>query len=174
MTSDDAAPAGNGRPVEAATAVGPAGHHEQTGRLEQVLRIALVVLGVAAIARGITLVLFVIKPAHWIPIGIWLAAGSGVHDLLIAPASLLLGRVLRRPLRIPLAGNAIRGAWLGIGTVLLVGLPLVVGAGHRTNPTVIPSRPVLNLFLSLALVLAGAATVIGVSQISFKGRHFRK
>jgi hypothetical protein len=97
-----------------------------------------------------------------------------VHDLLIDPASLLLGRVLRRPLRIPVAGNAIRGAWLGIGTVLLVGLPLVVGAGHRTNPTVIPGRPVLNLFLSLALVLAGAATVIGVSQIPFKGTHFRK
>ena len=65
-----------------------------------------------------------------------------------------------RPVGVRVAANALRGAWLGIGTVLLVGLPLLVGAGRRANPTVIPGRPVLNLVLSLTLVIIGAGAVV--------------
>jgi hypothetical protein len=132
--------------------------------LERATRGALIGLGVAALARGGYQVLFELPPRVWLPMLIWLAAGVLVHDLLIAPTSLLLGRMLGRALRWPVgirvAGNALRGAWLGIGTVVLVGLPLIVGAGRRGNWTVIPGRPVLNLFLSLALVVLGAGLVI--------------
>jgi hypothetical protein len=131
---------------------------------ERVMRGSLIVLGVAALVRGCYLVLFELPPRVWFPVLIWLAAGVLVHDLLIAPTSLLLGRVLMatfgRTGGIRVAGNALRGAWLGIGTVLLVGLPLLVGAGRRGNSTVIPGRPLLNLFLSLALVILGAGLVI--------------
>jgi len=125
---------------------------------ERALRGALIVFGAAASIRGCYLVLFELPPKVWFPMLIWLAAGVLVHDLLIAPMSLLLGRTLR------ITENAWRGAWLGIGTVLLVGLPLLVGSGRRANPTVIPGRPVLNLLLSLALVIAGAGAVIVLNR----------
>jgi hypothetical protein len=132
--------------------------------LETVTRGALIGLGAAGLARGCYLVLFELPPRVWLPMLIWLAAGVVVHDVLLAPLSLLLGRLLHgalgRPVAVRVAGNALRGAWLGCATVLLVGLPLLVGAGRRHNWTVIPGRPVLNLLLSLALVLIGTALVI--------------
>jgi len=136
---------------------------------ERRLRAGLVALGVAALIRGAALVLFGLPPRVWLPIAIWLAAGSVVHDLLIAPTSLLLGRILAAGLRHPsgtwIAGNAFRGAWLGLGTAVLVALPLLVGAGHRANPTVIPGRPALNLLLSLALVGTGAGAATAVQLV---------
>jgi hypothetical protein len=137
----------------------------KTSRTDWAWRTALIVLGVAAILRGASLILFGMGPSRWLAIAIYLAAGSAVHDLLIAPTSLLFGRILRRQLRVPVAGNAIRGAWLGTGTVLLIGLPLVIGARQRSNPTVIPGRPLLNVGLSLALLIAGATVVIVLSRI---------
>jgi hypothetical protein len=138
-------------------------------RGDRVLRYALITLGVAATLRGAYLVAFGLPPRVWLPMAIWLAAGSAVHDLLLAPGSLLLGRTLGRVLgrksAVRIAGNALRGAWLGIGTVLLVGLPLLVGARRRANPTVIPGRPVLNLLLSVGLVVTGASLVIALNLI---------
>jgi hypothetical protein len=132
--------------------------------LETVTRGVLLGLGAAGLARGCYLVLFELPPRVWLPMLIWLAAGVVVHDVFLAPLSLLLGRILvraiGRPVAIRVAGNALRGAWLGFGTVLLVGLPLLVGAGRRHNWTVIPGRPILNLFLSLALVSIGTGLVI--------------
>jgi hypothetical protein len=148
---------------------------------ERALRGALIGLGALVLLRGAYLLLLGLPPRVWFPIALWLAAGSVVHDLLIAPTSLLLGRTLGRTLGrfgrdgragLRITGNALRGTWLGIGTVLLVGLPLVVGAGQRANPTVIPGRPLLNLGLSLALVIAGAAAVIAVNLLR-DGRHAR-
>jgi hypothetical protein len=137
---------------------------------ERALRGALLGLGALVLLRGAYLLLFGLPPRVWLPIALWLALGSVVHDLVLAPTSLLLGRTLgrlgrerRRGLRA--AGNALRGTWLGVGTVLLVGLPLVVGAGRRANPTVIPGRPLLNLGVSLALVIAGSAVVIVINVL---------
>jgi hypothetical protein len=146
------------------------GTRAHPGRMgaERVLRAALIGIGAAALGWGAYLVLFGLPPRVWLPIAIWLAAGSVVHDLLIAPLSLLLGRSLTRlgrPTGLRIAGNALRGAWLGIGTVLLVGLPLLIGAGRRANPTVIPGRPGLNLALSLALVIIGAGVVIAFNRL---------
>lgn len=141
---------------------------------ERVIRGALIALGTAALARGGYLVLFELPPRVWLPVLIWLSTGVLVHDLLIAPTSLLLGRMLvrtlGRPVGIRVAGNALRGAWLAIGTVLLVGLPLIVGAGQRANWTVIPGRPVLNLLLSLGLVISGAALVILLNLVTVTPR----
>ena len=133
-------------------------------KAERVLRGAVLAVGVAGLARGGYLVLHGLPSTMWLSMLIWLAAGVVVHDLLIAPTSLLFGRLLARVLGhqagVRVVGNALRGAWLGIGTVVLVGIPLAVGAGRRRNWTVIPGRPVLNLFLSLGLVILGAALVV--------------
>jgi hypothetical protein len=138
---------------------------------ERTVRGALIALGAAALLRGGYLVAFGLPPRTWLAMLLWLAVGSLVHDLLIAPTSLLLGRTLtglraggpgRTPTGSRVVENAVRGAWLGTGTVLLVGLPLLVGADRRANPTVIPGNPLLNLVLSLALVIVGAGLVIAV------------
>ena len=126
---------------------------------ERTIRGALIVLAALATARGGYLVLFTLPPRQWPAMLLWLAVGVVIHDVVLAPASLGLGRLLRAVLARRAVGNALRGAWLGAATVVLVGLPLVVGARHRANPTVIPGRPVANLLLSLALVAAGAVAV---------------
>jgi hypothetical protein len=136
---------------------------------DRALRGALIGLGVLALVRGAWLVVFALPPRAWLPIVLWLAAGSVVNDLLLAPGSLLLGRLLTqrfgRPVVLRVAGSALRGAWLALGSLLLVAVPLLVGAGRRANPSVIPGRPALNLLLSLALVAAGASTVVVVNLV---------
>jgi hypothetical protein len=132
---------------------------------ERVVRGALIVLGVSALARGCYLVLVELPPQSWLAIVLWLAAGSLVHDLLLAPASLGAGRLFAAVLRRPVAGNALRGLWLGLGTVLLIGLPVLVGARQRANPSVIPGRPVLDLAVSLGLVLTGAGLAVVLNLV---------
>jgi hypothetical protein len=142
---------------------------------DRIVRGALIGLGVLAVARGAWLVLVGLPPRVWLPIGLWLAVGIVANDLVLAPVSLLLGRLLKnrfgRPVVLRVAGNALRGAWLALGTVLLVAGPLLVGAGQRANPTVIPGRPGVNLLLSLALVAAGTSAVILVNLLRVSRRQ---
>lgn len=142
---------------------------------DRIVRGVLIGLGVLALARGAWLVLLGLPPRVWLPIGLWLAVGVVANDLVLAPVSLLLGRLLTRRLMLRVAGNTLRGAWLAVGTVLLVAGPLLVGAGHRANPSVIPGRPALNLLLSLALIAAGTAAVIIVNlvRVNRSGRAAR-
>ncbi len=147
---------------------------------DQIFRGVLILLGLAAMARGASLVLHMhFQFLQYRSIVFWLAAGSVLHDGLIAPASLLLGRVLRRPLLGPVTGNAARAAWLALGAVVIIGLPLIGGSGkipflggtgHRNNPTVIPGRPLLNITISLALLVGGAVLVAGFSRLRQRRR----
>lgn len=137
---------------------------------ENAVRALLIGLGVVAAARGGQLLLAAgMQRSQLISLVIWLAAGSLAHDLVIAPVSLLLGRaltrVLGRPVALGVTGNALRGAWLAAGSAALIGYTLHRGAQVRRNPTVIPGHPVVNVLVSLALVLAGAALVIAVSRV---------
>lgn len=142
---------------------------------ERAFRAGLLVAGVLIAARGAYLVLnFHLQFQQYRSIVLWMAAGSVLNDLIIAPTSLLLGRLLRTPLRSPIVGNAVRGAWLATGVTIALGLtliggsgtlPVLGGRGQRANPTVIPGRPVLNIALSLVLLIAGAAAVAGASLL---------
>src|SRR3954451_926808 len=85
--------------------------------LERVLRGALLGLGALVLLRGAYLLLFGLPPRVWLPIALWLALGSVVHVLVLAPTSLLLGRTLSRlgrirPSGLRRAGNALRDTWL--------------------------------------------------------------
>lgn len=123
-------------------------------RLERGLRIVLLGLGVLVVARGVQLVLTDVGPGQWLRIGLWLGLGIAVHDGLIAPAGAGLGRRLLP--RLPAGtSTAARAGWLGGVTVLVVGLPLLVGADRRANPSVIPGHPVLGVLSALALLAAG-------------------
>ena len=139
---------------------------QSSGRkFDRIGRGVLIVLGVLALARGAWLVLLGLPPRVWLPIGLWLAVGVAANDLVLSPISLLLGRLVIRRVVPRVAGNALRGAWLALGAVLLVAGPLLVGARHRANPSVIPGRPGLNLLLSLVLVVTGTAAVIAANLL---------
>jgi hypothetical protein len=124
------------------------------------LRIGLLTLGALMMARGAALLLTDVSPGQWIRVGIWLAAGIVAHDALLAPAATGLGRTVLP--RLPAGtGPAARAAWLALVSVLLIGAPLLVGARHRADPSVIPGHPLLNVTLALALLLGGCALAAG-------------
>jgi hypothetical protein len=128
------------------------------------IQLILGALGAAALARGGYLLVSLITPRQWPEIGAWLIGGVLIHDLLIAPVSVLLGRILR-------PGAALRAGWLAAGTVLLVGFPLVKGAQRRANPTVNPGSPVLHIAIALGLVLAGVLVSLAVRSVLSRRRN---
>lgn len=120
------------------------------------VRFVLLGLGAAALARGAWLLVIYVDPAAWIDVGLWLALVVAVHDGLIAPGSALVGRATLP--RLPRAWRiAVRGAWLATGGVLVVGVPLIVGATQRQNPSVIPGNPVAGTVAAVAAVVLAAA-----------------
>jgi len=127
------------------------------------IQILLALLGAAALIRGGYLMITTVKPIQWLWSGVWLAAGIVVHDAVIAPVTLLLGRVLR-------PGNAVRFGWLTAGTFVLLSVPLIQGAAVRRNPTVIPDRPWVSLLISLALVAAGVTAAFGFRSVMRRDR----
>jgi hypothetical protein len=112
-----------------------------------VTRAVFALAGVALLVRGAFIVMETIRPSQWPEILIWMAAGILLHDLILAPVSLLLGRILR-------PGPVIVAGWLGTGVALLLAYPLLKGAQVRQNPTVIPYAPGAELLRVLATVAA--------------------
>jgi hypothetical protein len=111
-------------------------------------RLAFGALGLAVLARGVYLLNTTVKSSQWAEIGLWLLAGLVLHDAVIAPLTLLLGRVLR-------PATALRAGWLAAGSVVLLSIPLFEGAKVRRNPTVIPGSPLAHVAIALTLVAAG-------------------
>lgn len=108
-----------------------------------ITRAVFAAAGVALLLRGGLIVLDTIRPGQWPEILIWFAGGIVVHDAVIAPLTLLLGRLLR-------PGAVIAAGWMAAGVVLLLAYPLLQGAQVRQNPTVIPQAPSLGLVRALA------------------------
>ena len=142
----------------------PAGIEASSSRAERVLRLVLLGLGVLVVARGTLLVLSDVGPGQWLRIGLWLGLGLAVHDGLIAPAGAGLGRKLLP--RLPAGtSTAARAGWLGAVTVLVVGIPLLVGAGRRANPSVIPGHPLLGVMGALCLLALGCLLAAGAGML---------
>jgi hypothetical protein len=126
------------------------------------LRGLLVGGGVAAVGWGAWLLLDEVPAGQWLRVGLWLALGVAVHDGLLAPAATVLGRAARPWLPAALA-PALRAAWLAGLSVLLLGVPLLVGARDRANPTVIPGHPLLAVAAAAGLLLLGCAAAAAVA-----------
>jgi hypothetical protein len=126
-------------------------------------RAVLGLLGIGALARGGWLLLTDVPPRSWPYVLLWLALGVVVHDGLVAPASAALGAGALP--RLPAGWRlAVRGAWIAAGSMVLIGLPLLIGARHRANPSVIPQDPAVSLGAAVLLVVAGAA-ITGVALV---------
>jgi hypothetical protein len=122
-------------------------------------RALLVVAGVAAIgygALGLLRAASDTRPPRWLAD---LVASSLLHDLLLAPVVLLLLVAGRRWLPRSWRGPAAAFLLIG-GSLALVALPVVLGAGARPdNPTLLPRD--YRAGLAVTLAVTAACVVVG-------------
>ena len=92
----------------------------------------------------------------------WVLGGALAHDLLLAPAVLLLGAVLARWLPGSVRGP-ITGALALSGIVVLFAFPLVRGYGrHELNPSTLPLDYGTNVAVVVGLIWIAALAIIVV------------
>lgn len=133
------------------------------------LRLLLGAGGVALASVGGWVLLFDLSRETPRRLVVWLAGAVVVHDLLLAPAVLLLGLAVRR-----LPGRAaLRGALLAGGCATLIALPPLLRPGEHPNPTVLPLDYQRNLLIVL-LAVAGATlatAAAGPAKRALRRRH---
>jgi hypothetical protein len=132
-------------------------HRPRPTRLD-VGRAGFVLLGLALLARAAVLFHTTVKSSQWPEIALWLAVGILLHDVLIAPVTLLLGRFLR-------PGPVVRAGWLGAGVAVILAIPLLKGAQFRRNPTVVPDAPGPELLKVLLVVALGMLVAWGLGRV---------
>ncbi|MFF0465193.1 hypothetical protein [Streptomyces mexicanus] len=130
-----------------------------------VFRVVAGAAGLALLAQGVSLLRDVPGPGGVV---VWLAGAVALHDALIAPLVLLIGRlVVRGTLRGP-----VRGALLVAGALTLVALPPLLRPGPRANPTVLPLDYPRNWLITLAAV--AAVTVVDVAARAVRRARRRR
>jgi hypothetical protein len=132
---------------------------EVSGVTGVVARLGRLALGLGGLAMaGVGAWVLLVDAASRTPgqVAAWLAGAVVVHDLLLAPAVLLLGLAVRRLRRVR---RALRGALLVGGCVTLVALPPLLRPGEPRNETVLPLDYGRNLALLLVAVAVGTGVV---------------
>jgi fucose 4-O-acetylase-like acetyltransferase len=132
------------------------------------VRLGLIALGALLLARGAWVAVATIPSVDRIHVVIWFALGVVVHDGLLAPFSVLLGR-LALP-HLPVSGRwAARALLAWAAAVLIIGLPLVHQSPRRANPTIEFGHPFVGLCVAMALGVA----VVAVIQTALTVRRMR-
>lgn len=121
-------------------------------------RVALIAVGALLLVRGAWVAATTIPSVDRVHVAIWFALGVVVHDGLLAPFSVLLGRFAlpRLPVSARWGARALL-AW--VAAVLIIGLPLVRQSPRRANPTIEFGHPFVGLCVAMAL---GAAAVVAI------------
>lgn len=117
-------------------------------------------MGWALIAVGAWVVAANAAETRPVNFGVFFLGLLIVHDLVIAPATLLVGLHLRE--RAPrLARGAIAGALVASVVVVALVVPAAIGRGAKLadNPTITPRDPWASAALVVAVVWAIAAVV---------------
>lgn len=137
-------------------------------RTTQAIRGALVALGVVLVAWGIWLGWSTISGGNRIHVLVWFAAGVVIHDALVAPASVLLGRFAlpHLPTTARWAARALL-AWVAV--VLVIALPVVRQDRRPANPTIEFGHP----FVGVCAAIAGGIAVVAGIQIALAVRARR-
>jgi hypothetical protein len=128
------------------------------------IRAALIGVGLLLMGRGAWLAVTTIPRVDRIHVAIWFALGVVLHDGLIAPVSVLLGRLALPALPVSARWGA-RALLAWVATVLVIGLPLVHQAPVRENPTVEIGHPLTGLYVAMALGVAVVAAVQIVQSV---------
>lgn len=116
-------------------------------------RVLLGGLGVAAMAYGAWLLLSRQAAAGNLDVLLWLAGGVLAHDLLLAPAALLVGWGVRM---LPaLVRPAAAAGLVVLGTLTLLAVPFLGGFGRAADPanTTVLDRDYTTGFLVLVVVV---------------------
>lgn len=122
------------------------------------VRGGLVGLGALLILRGGWVAVADIPSVDRVHVLVWFALGVVVHDGVLAPASVLLGR-LTLP-HLPVSGRwAARALLAWVATVLVIGLPLVRQDRQRSNSTIEFGHPFVGVVVALLLGVAVVAAV---------------
>ncbi|GGR76512.1 hypothetical protein GCM10010269_14630 [Streptomyces humidus] len=131
------------------------------------LRVLAGTAGVALMGVGAFLLTDVRDPAGVL---VWLGGAVLLHDVVIAPAVLLIGLVLvRGGIRGP-----VRGALLVAGALTAVALPVLLRPGRTANPSVLPLDYPRNWLIALVAVAAVAALWAAVREfVRARGRTDR-
>ena len=113
----------------------------------------LYVVGALTMLGGAIGLVLHMHRTHPVGTAIYYAAAPWPTDLVIAPAVILVGLVVRAI--VPLAYRpAVRGGLIVSGVVALIALPLVLGKGREAdNPSHVPLPYTRNLFIILAVGL---------------------
>lgn len=117
----------------------------------------LYVVGALTMLGGALGLVLQMHRTHPVGTALYYAGGAVAHDLVIVPAAILVGLVVRAV--VPLAYRpTVRGGLIVSGVVGLVALPLVLGKGRESdNPSHVPLPYTRNLLLILAVVWAVVA-----------------
>jgi hypothetical protein len=133
------------------------------------VRRLLVAAGVVLIGVGLRGSAFAPDTAP-VRVAVLLVLAVVLHDLVLAPAVVAVGAVLRHvPGRVR---GVLQAAGLVGGSVVLVAVPVLVGAGRRAdNASVLPRDYVSGLWLVLLVVVATAALLGVLSAVRERRRH---
>ncbi|WP_416971733.1 hypothetical protein [Streptomyces sp. 4F14] len=125
------------------------------------MRILVGAAGLAVMGFGASLLLGL---PHATDVLLWLAAAVVLHDGLIAPLVLLVGRtgVARAP--------AVRTALIVSGALTAVALPVLLRPGPRPNSSVLPLDYPRNWLTALAVIALTAAVAHRVGRWRAKRR----
>ena len=121
-------------------------------------RLTLIVVGALLLLRGVWVAATTIPSVDRLHVVIWFALGVVVHDGLLAPASVLLGRLALPHLPVSVRWGA-RALLAWVAAVLVIGLPLVHQSPRRANPTIEFGHPFVGLCVAMAL---GAAAIVAI------------
>lgn len=129
------------------------------------MRVLLVCAGLAALGYGLAGLFTHPRPVNLPNSTRWLAGGVLVHDLVLVPATMLVGLALARFVSAPYRA-VVQGALIVSASVALMCLPLWLGYGGTPgNPTTNPLPYRRNLALVLGAVWAGALAIMIIRAV---------
>ncbi|GEK21011.1 hypothetical protein [Cellulomonas xylanilytica] len=134
-------------------------------------RLVLMGAGVVLIGVGVVVGLTSVPQGQWPSVLLWLAGGVAVHDVVLAPAAVVLGALVLP--RVPVGWRpALRAGALGAVVLAIFAAVIVVAAGVRRDPSVVPVPLTTSLVVATAVlvlaVLVGAA--VGTARGPARGR----
>ncbi|WP_315094223.1 hypothetical protein [uncultured Cellulomonas sp.] len=118
-------------------------------------RLVLLGAGIVLVGVGVVVGLTSVPQGQWPSVLFWLAGGVAVHDAVLAPAAVVLGTLVLP--RVPVGWRpALRAGALGAVVLAIFAVVIVVAAGMRRDPSVVPVP------LTTSLVVATSALVLAV------------
>ncbi|HSI26081.1 MAG TPA: hypothetical protein VK948_01635 [Aeromicrobium sp.] len=122
-------------------------------------RIAIATLGILLAAWGSWMLLSNSNADQLLSAGVWLVAGVVAHDFVLAPLTLAAGWLLIRVLPAWSRG-AVAGGAIVLGTLTVVGLPMLGGWGRRPDmPSLLPRDYWAGWFAVAGIVAIGVVVL---------------